>query len=134
MNTMPRIGCTIALIVAAACPALAAGQTASVPTAIPVSAVTRDGAKIVTVGASRTTVLEELGPPFDHCSDCVWVYPNYHANEPVDPKLKCTTLVVTFEDEHVSGIALVNRLAAQRIADGSRKDPTRFGRQLVARR
>lgn len=134
MNTCLKVTCMLALLAAAICPAMASERTTSVPTAIRVRAVEKDGADVVKVGSTDSRVMEELGRPLTKYGDNVWVYPNYRANQPVDEKLGCSTLLISFENDRVSGIALVNQRAATIVAHGTKRDPAFFSRQLLASR
>ncbi|MBE2214506.1 MAG: hypothetical protein IAE82_11600 [Opitutaceae bacterium] len=134
MNTCLKITCMLALLAAATCPAIAGERSTPVPTAIRVRAVEKNGTDVVKVGSTESRVIAELGQPIAKYGDNVWVYPNYHANQPVDEKLGCTTLLITLENDRVSGIALVNQRAAKVVAARTKRDPAFFNRQLVASR
>ncbi len=132
MNTRHVLITLVAALVAATSPLAQAGSKNTTPTVVPVSSVTRDNTKVVSVGSTDSRVLEELGTPFHKYANNVWVYPHYHGNGDAPILDECTMLVITFENGRVTSLGLVNPRAATIIASKVQTDPGYLNRRIVA--
>jgi hypothetical protein len=98
---------------------LSAASKNDFPVAFPVSALiaTPQGGERIERGTTRadaTWALRRM--PHQELSPDVWVYPGYHANLDAANDHGCGTLMVTFANDKVVDLKLVNKPAAAVIA------------------
>ena len=101
-----------ALVPMAAAPA----QQGVVPMAYSVRSVDHLG-YVITRGTSTLDVLQWLGAPHRKPSSDTWVYYGYHADFAPANDQQCSTLVLTIARGDIVDIQLVNKQAAQLIAN-----------------
>ena len=84
-----------------------------------VSTVLQDGIPIVEQGTPSFTVRRLLGIPVRKLNNDTWIYYQYNASPEQMPDDSCHTLIITFADDRVTEIKLVNDHAVQVIAKQS---------------
>ena len=67
-------------------------------------------------GAPRVAVFAHLGSPSRRLSSDVWAYDGFRADVASVNERGCDTLIITFVDNQVADLKLVNRPAARSIA------------------
>lgn len=133
MNTRHALITLLVTLVAATSPVVQAGsKNTTAPTVVRVSAVTRDDTPVVSIGSTDSAVLTELGSPFLKYADNVWVYPNYRGSGDSPIVEQCTMLVITFDNDRVASLGLMNPKAAKIVASKAQTDPGYLNRRIVA--
>jgi len=84
-----------------------------------VATVQQDGIPIVELGTPSFTVRRLLGIPVRKLNNDTWIYDRYAASPEQMPNDSCHTLIITFADDRVTEIKLVNDHAVQVIAKQS---------------
>ena len=84
------------------------------------------GYEKITRGTSRAEVTSSMGHPFRELSPDVWLYSGYHANLDRANEQGCNTLVITFAQDRVVNLKLVNRDATRAIAAMLKIQPKAF--------
>lgn len=82
------------------------------PVVLPVSRVSGQ----IESGSPRISVTVRLGQPTQRLSDNLWVYRGFRARNGSSAQEACDTLIVTFTDDLVTDLRLVNRPAEVAIA------------------
>ncbi|MEO6001836.1 MAG: hypothetical protein ABIZ04_00005 [Opitutus sp.] len=121
---------TAVVSVTALCPASAASNRLPA-VAYPVKSVTVSDPFLPAIerGTDRATVLEVMGAPFGRLTPNVWLYHNYRTSDLKQANdLDCRSLMVTFANDKVSKMTLVNQRAASLIAKNINQKPA----ELVA--
>ncbi len=118
MNTRQLTLAALVAVIAslAATSAFAAPKTPS-PKAYPVDKVFGHyGQLVATVGIGESTVRYHLGSPDGKVAPNVWIYSDFKGNLESAREDCCEYLVVTFQDERVADIKLVNCCAFRALA------------------
>jgi hypothetical protein len=102
-----------AIVFVAALGGFLAGPLSAAPDKTPakaysVQAVTRDGAIVVKVGSSDTTVNRWLGTPDRKLAGDVWAFFNFVGSREEAKAEGCSTLLLTIANGRVADIKLVN--------------------------
>ncbi len=119
MNTrIPAIAILAAALTVSAFSPLSAAPAAK-PTRYIVTAVRTHNDRLPKIerGATRGDVLRTMGMPQQRLSRSVWLYSQYSAVVGSEPaRSGCSTLIVTFENDRVSELALANPASVQKVA------------------
>ncbi|MEO7599965.1 MAG: hypothetical protein ABIV50_13595 [Opitutus sp.] len=112
--------------VTAFCP-LSAASNGLPAIAYPVTSVTVADRFRPTIerGTDRATVVEVMGQPSARLTPDVWLYHNYRTNDLSQANdLGCRSMIVTFANEKVSKMNLVNQRAAYLISKNAKQKST----------
>lgn len=101
-------------------------------TAYAVDHINRDGANVVMVGTSDSTVCRWLGTPDRKIGNDVWVYNHFRASLEEAQENDCRTLLLTVTNGKVGQILIVNDRAFASIAAATKVDPAAMQRVFVA--
>ena len=64
---------------------------------------------VIERGATRATVLFAMGEPREELAPNVWTYSRYQANLDIANAQDCNTVVITFDQNRVADLKLVNK-------------------------
>lgn len=123
-----------AAVTSAAWMSTVSGAPGSHPLMMRVDQIERQGIAVVHIGTPEAAVWDRLGRPEQWLSDNVWVYRNYHSDQPAAMDHACRTLLIRFEGHRVAGISLLNEQAHRVVAKRLRVDPGYLARTLVAKK
>lgn len=133
MNTRISL---LTLLLAAGCilpPPLHAGPRAP-GAAFSVTKVLRSGETIVKIGTAESTVWHFLGFPDRKLGDNVHIYNGFKGNLPEAQDKGCDTLVITFEQDRVVDIKLINPKGVRVLVAASNRGALNQNRVYVAQR
>lgn len=82
-----------------------------------VSEIIQPNDQSITRGTPRMTVRRLMGPAYEALSPDVWLYHGYHPNIAPGHERGCDTLVISFADDQVTDLKIVNARATAVIAD-----------------
>lgn len=99
------------------------------PAMFHLNAITRGGKMIVADGADETAVRSALGQP-EQLSATVWAFAKFSGQSAEANRHGCDTLLVSFEDQRVVALALVNELGQWHVAEQLKFNPNYVASRL----
>lgn len=111
-----------ALLYTAGIPALAKSENTH-PMMFRVNEVVREGATLVKFGSTESAVWYQFGSPDAKPAKNVWVYHNFRSSNERALSHECHSLMITFENDRVADIVLVNSRAKTVIVAELAKNP-----------